>query len=219
MGGTVGDDPKRVMRNKLLAFEAVGREPSSIHDVWQVHSSEVVCVDKSKEPGFPYQKADAMVTDKGNVTLFMRFADCVPIFLYDPLKEVAGLIHSGWQGTVGKVAVKTIHKMIDCYGCKPENILAGIGPSICAHHYPIGHEVEKSVRDSFGVDADRVLKQENGEVKFNLWEANRILLKESGLKNIEIAEICTACQPEDWYSHRGEAGRTGRFGALISLAS
>ena len=217
VGSTVGDNRVRVIRNQRLALEAIGCEPKSLYDVWQVHGSNVVCVDNPRDPDVPHIKADAMVTDKPDVTLFMRFADCVPILLCDPDVQVVGLVHAGWQGTVDKVATKTIKRMTEIYGCRPQNILAGIGPSICVDHYSVGSEVEDKVRDSFQNDSDRLLQRDRGEVKFDLWAANRLLLSQAGLLEIELANICTACQNDDWYSHRREGGKTGRFGALIML--
>lgn len=217
MGGTVGDDHERIVRNQQLAFKAIGRDPLSIHDVWQVHGSSVVRVNAPRPLSLPHTQADAMITDKPFVTLFMRFADCVPILLYDPIVEVVGLVHSGWQGTVRKIVKKTVSSMSRNFGCKPEDIIAGIGPSISVNHYSVGQEVEEAVRDSLGINGDKVLRLENGLVKFDLWEANRILLLQSGVNRIEIANVCTASHPEDWYSYRGEGGRTGRFGVAIGL--
>ena len=102
------------------------------------------------------------------------------------------------------------------------DILACIGPSMGAHHYEIGMEIVKEVKESFGQYASSLLQPNNGisvgsGIQLDLWEANRLILAESGVKQIEISGICTACDTSDWYSHRAENGRTGRFGALIAL--
>jgi len=217
MGGTVGDDSQRAVENRTRAFNAVGRDPASMYDVWQVHSVKVVCTDLPRQVGQPYLKADAILTDNPSVTLFMRFADCVPIFLFDPVKNVIGLVHSGWKGTVKKISVLTVETMIKQYGSDPKDILAGIGPSISHQYYSIKHDVIQQVLSAFGQHQSTVLIKEDGVVKFDLWEANRILLAQAGLKEIEVSNVCTASNPSDWYSHRGEAGKTGRFGALIGL--
>lgn len=217
MGSTVGDDPDRVIRNKKLALEILDREYNSPYDVWQVHGSTVIKVDKPRNPDHPYQQADAMITNNPDVTLFMRFADCVPILLFDPVKEVVGLVHAGWGGTVSKIVVNAVSLMGKYYGSLPRDILAGIGPSISVEKYVIRSNVERKVRNSFGNDSNKVLLNDNGLIKFNLWEANRILLNQSGVEEIEIANICTASHLNDWYSHRGEFGRTGRFGVVICL--
>jgi copper oxidase (laccase) domain-containing protein len=69
----------------------------------------------------------------------------------------------------------------------------------------------------FGDDSEMVLRSVNGKIHFDLWKTNRILLEQAGVQHIEVAGICTACHTDDWFSHRAEKGRTGRFGALIAL--
>jgi len=222
VGATVGDDPGRVLENRRRTFQALGRPFESLYDVWQVHSNRVVCTQAPRPPEEAHLKADAILTDRPGVTLFMRFADCVPIFLHDPQRKVVGLVHAGWQGTVNQVAAHAIRAMQARYGSQPEDILAGIGPSIGPHHYPVGPEVVAQVHSVFGQDAGQVLRQHNSgngdsSVQFDLWNANRLILEGQGVRQVETAGICTACCLDDWYSHRAENGKTGRFGALIAL--
>jgi YfiH family protein len=217
VGAVVGDEINRVVANRERAFRAVRRDPSSIFDVWQVHSAEVVCTDAPRKLDTPYVKADAILTQNPEVTLFMRFADCVPILFLDPIRKVIGLAHAGWLGTIKGVAPTTVKKMVSQYECKPGDILACIGPSIGPHHYPVGPEVVSQVENVFGDFAPRLLPEENGAVQFDLWEANHWQLEQAGVRQIEVSSICTACEPDNWYSHRGENGKTGRFGALIGL--
>ncbi|MBL7161776.1 MAG: peptidoglycan editing factor PgeF [Anaerolineales bacterium] len=211
------DDHDRVRNNRILAFNALGREPESMYDVWQVHSVDVVCAEKPRPRDVPHIKADAILTDNPEVTLFMRFADCVPILLYDPVQRVVGVVHAGWQGTVRKILSVVVEAMVERYQSKPEDIQAGIGPSIAAHHYEVGVEVVEQVRQVFGEDAERLLPAPDGAVQFDLWRANQLLLEQAGVRDIQISGICTACHLDDWYSHRAEKGKTGRFGALIGL--
>jgi YfiH family protein len=217
VGATVGDDWGRVLENRRRSFSAVGRRLDSIHDVWQVHSANVVVANQPRADSDLVQ-ADVLVSDNPHVTLFMRFADCVPILLYDPKRQIVGLAHAGWLGTVRGVATAVVQAMVEIYGSKPRDILAGIGPAIGQEHYPIGPEVVAQIRDAFGSHANRHLRVLNGAPHFDLWSANRELLERQGVGSVEVAELCTACHMEDWYSHRGERGETGRFGALIALS-
>lgn len=217
MGGFIGDDLQNVVENRVRAFRALDRDPVSVYDVWQVHSADVVCTDAPRPYQAPHLKADAILTDNPEVTLFMRFADCVPVLLYDPVQRVVGLVHAGWQGTVKKIVPAAVARMAQHYGTRPQDTYAGIGPSIGAHHYEVGEDVAREVAAAFGPAADRFLKSQNGAVQFDLWDANRHLLAEMGVQKIETAGICTACHPQDWFSHRGERGKTGRFGVLIAL--
>lgn len=218
LGGTVGDDPQRVRENRSRAFQVIGCSMESMYDVWQVHSSEVVCTDRPRPPDARHLQADAILTDTPGVTLFMRFADCVPIMLFDPQKKVVGLVHAGWKGTVDQIVRIAVQTMELKYHTRPEDIRAGVGPSIGAHHYEIGPEVAARVHAAYGQDAGVLLSTHNGSsVHFDLWEANRLLLERAGVQHIQVAGICTACHLDDWYSHRGEKGKTGRFGVVIGL--
>ena len=217
VGGTVGDDLDRVKKNRHLSFAALGRNPESVFDVWQVHSADAVCANAPRPEKESLRQADIILTDKRDVTLFMRFADCVPILLHDPRKGVVGVAHAGWMGTLRDVAASTVKAMKAQYDSNPADILACIGPSIGPDHYEIGADVILQVMQKFGDESEQVLKSHNGKIHFDLWKTNQILLERAGVEKIEIAGICTACHTGDWFSHRAEKGRTGRFGALISL--
>lgn len=221
VGGTVGDERSRVRENRYRSFRALGRETGSMFDVWQVHSADVVLAN-APHPRFenpPEFKADAIITDNPAVTLFMRFADCTPILLYDPVKRAVGIVHAGWLGTVRRAAGETVEAMQAAFGSKPSDILAAIGPSIGPDHYEIGHDVEEHVRYAFGKDAASLLHRNHGpRAHFDLWAANRLVLEQAGVEQAQVAGLCTACHPDDWFSHRAQKGKTGRFGALIALA-
>lgn len=222
VGGTVGDDPQNVRENRRRTFAQFGLPLESMFDVWQVHSATVVSTRAPRQMQQPHQQADAILTDQPGVTLFMRFADCVPILLFDPRRRVIGVVHAGWKGTVQMIAAQAVLRLQEQFGVNPADILAGIGPSIACHHYAVGPEVAQAVQQAFGEEATELLRACNGEsgesgVKLDLWRANELTLRRAGVQQIEIAGICTACDQQDWYSHRGEGGRTGRFGALIAL--
>ncbi len=116
VGGTVGDDADRVRENRARSFAALERPFSSLFDVWQVHSADAVFADAPRPPDVEHAKADIIFTDKPKVTLYMRFADCVPILLYDPQKGVVGLAHAGWLGTVRGVSSAAVRAMAARYG-------------------------------------------------------------------------------------------------------
>lgn len=214
---SVGDDPKRVAENRIHAFDALGRAPASIHDVWLVHGVDVIYADAPRPLDAPPEKADILFTDNPNVSLFMRFADCVPLLFHDPVKKVVGIAHAGWMGTVKGVAEASIRAMGERYGSKPQDVVAGIGPSISVDHYEVGEEVAVQFRGKFGGDSEKILQTRNGKIYLDLWTANALQLKNAGVEQIQISGLCTACHLEDWYSHRAEKGKTGRFGALMAL--
>jgi len=216
LGGTVGDAPERVTENRRRAFDTLGRSLNSAFDVWQVHSADVVVASEPRG-GRPIVQADAILTRHPGVTLFMRFADCVPVLLYDPVRRAVGLVHAGWLGTVRKTVRAAVRKMAESFGTSPADLVAGIGPSIGPDHYPVRDDVVAQIRQSLGDAADEHLRAQDGGVHLDLWSASRSLLEAEGVNEIEVAGICTACHVGDWFSHRAEAGKTGRFGALIGL--
>jgi YfiH family protein len=216
VGGTVGDLAERVDENRRRAFQALGLDPGSMFDVWQIHSAESVRADRPRN-GRPHQKADIIVTDMLGIALFMRFADCVPIVMYDPEKGAIGLAHAGWLGTVRNAAGAAVKAMVDSFGSDPSDLVVGLGPSIGPDHYPVGEDVLRRFRASFGPGAEDHIVDFDGATHLDLWSANRSLLEREGVTQIEISGICTACQVDQWYSHRAEDGRTGRFGAILAL--
>ncbi len=217
LGGSGGDERRRIIQNRNILSQTFNVSINKIFDVWQVHGDRVFCTDGPRDPGTSHQKADAIITNRHNIVLLMLFADCVPIILYDPVQKAIGIAHAGWKGTVLKVAARAVEKMGICYGSQPANIRAVIGPSIGPDHYTVGSDVIQSVRDSFGLVADDFIRSNNREVKLDLWEFNRFILEHAGVEHIEVAGICTACHTKDWFSHRAENGRTGRFGVLVGL--
>ncbi len=217
LGGTVGDAPDKVAENHQRLFSALDRPASSVFDVWQVHSANVVVADGPRNDR-PHTKGDIILTDDPGVTLLMRFADCVPILLYDPHRRAIGIAHAGWLGTVRRAAEFAVQAMVETFQSNPADIMAGLGPSIGPDHYTVGAEVVEQIEASFGRDASRHLERRNGKTYLDLWSANRALLQEQGVIQIEVAQICTACHINDWYSHRSEGGKTGRFGAAIAVS-
>lgn len=217
-GGTTGDERAHVVENRRRMFEVFDLPVETIFDSWQVHGRDVICAEAPRRLDAAHQKADAILTQHKEITLVMRFADCVPVILYDPSKQVIGIAHAGWRGTVLKAAAAAVEQMHACYGSRPQDIIAGIGPSICVDHYEVsrGPEVVSAVRDAFGSDADAVLVRKNGAVHMDLWKANQMVLEACGVHMIEQSSLCTACHVEDWYSHRAEKGKTGRYGVMLS---
>lgn len=217
LGGTVGDEPSRVQENKRRLLQAMQRTPDSLFEVWQVHGANILKADRPAPFREKVPRADAVITENPQVTLLMRFADCVPIYFYDPDHKAIGMAHAGWKGTIKHIARKTVEHMKRHYRTDPTRLMVGIGPSIGPDHYHVGQDVSSRVQNAFPESYHQLIGGQHGKQTFNLWEANRQDLLQAGVKHIEVAELCTACHPQDWYTHRGENGNTGRFGALFAL--
>jgi len=218
IGGSNGDRKEDVIENRHRLFDAVGLDMNHYFDVWQVHSNRVIATTSPRSQNEPQQQADAIITNTPGLSLLMRFGDCVPILLYDPGKKVIGIVHAGWIGTLKRVCQNAVNQMSHTYNCCAGDIVASIGPSISVDHYEVGYEVLHQFQAQFGEDADQFFYlPQDGKPHLDLWAANEYQLKYAGVGTIENSRICTACHSDDWYSHRQEKGKTGRFGAVISL--
>ena len=217
VGGTSGDSRENVVENRKRMFDCMNLPVESIFDVWQVHGKEIIYTRKPRSLNSEHKPADIILTDQPGVTLFMRFADCVPILLFDPHKNAIGIVHAGWQGTVLKVAEIAVGGMVRLFGSNPTDIIAGIGPSIGPDHYEVGNKVTAAVEENLKFLKEDVLVNKSGKKYFDLWKSNEVLLQSSGVKQIETARLCTACNLDDWYSYRKEGISSGRFGAMIGL--
>lgn len=216
VGGLIGDKEERVAENIRRAFEALDRKMESKHDVWQIHSADAHIAESPRGGSQPVQ-ADILISSNPELSLFMRFADCVPILAYDPFNRVIAIVHAGWKGVCLNAPGKAVRTLRDKFGSKPMEILVGIGPSVCGDCYPVGIEVANKVEKTFNGETENILWQDEGIFHLDLPQACSKLLERAGVRNIEMSDICTAMNLEDWYSHRAENGKTGRFGALLAL--
>jgi hypothetical protein len=220
----VEDEQENVIHNYRILSRALGFNLRSLITCQQIHHNTVALVDKSyfKKDCFLPQNAipetDALVTDVPGITLMTRYADCVPLFFYDPKTNTIAIAHAGWKGTLSHIVRKTVEVLVNEYHCKPENILTAIGPSIGPCCFQIGSTMaDEAVKELSGQE---YLKEgSDGSIYFNLWKANEKQLKDTGIKDdhLHCAGLCTACNTDLFFSYRREKRVTGRFGALIGL--
>ncbi|MBN1285333.1 MAG: peptidoglycan editing factor PgeF [Anaerolineae bacterium] len=216
LGSTVGDDPRAVARNHALVWQALALDGVQPSTVWQVHGAETIVATEPTLDRDHLVRADGIITDRPNLALTMRFADCTPIFLHDPVRGVIGLAHAGWRGTVVGAGPSAVCKMVEVFGCRPADIWAGIGPSIGPARYEVGPEVVTAVREAFEYAGGLVRRVGSG-FYLDLWAANQLALLRVGVGRVDVAGICTASRTDEFFSHRAEGGRTGRFGAVLTL--
>lgn len=216
LGHTVGDDPLTVAENHRRVYAALGARSSEVVTAWQVHGRRVQAVD-GRSGGEVIPRADGLITRTPGLVLLQRFADCLPLLIVDPVRAVVGLAHAGWRGTLAGVAGATLRAMARNYGSVPEDVVAGVGPGIGPCCYEVGADVVDAVRRTFAA-ADPILPRVNGSVHFDLPAANVQQFLQLGVRRIHTSGICTACQVDEFFSHRAEDGRTGRFGVAIRLA-
>lgn len=190
---------------------------------YQSHSD---LVENVKEKNEIHNNIDGLITNKKGISLSLRFADCTPILLYEPTKNVIGNIHSGWKGTVQKIGQKGLVKMIKDYDLKAENIICCIGPCIGMCHFEVGEDVKEIFENTFSYlgNLENIIKKgdkkEEGQKYFiNTTVINRKLLEEIGVlsKNIIESNICTVCNKDYMHSYRASKENAGRNTAIIGL--
>ncbi len=217
LGASIGDDIDAVRENHARLYEAAGVNSERATSCWLVHSTDAIVVDEPQR-GVHLPQADALITDLPDTPLAMRYADCVPLIAYDPVKSAIGLAHAGWRGTVHGMAAKLIEAMQSAYWCRPTDIEVLIGPAISQHNYQVGEEVVAQAANYFGDSAAVIWRDpQDGTAYLDLWRANRLDLARQGVRKVQIVDICTHDNTRDFFSHRAEQGCTGRFGVVVSL--
>ncbi len=231
LGLSAGDEPGTVAENRRLLCNTLGLDVGRLSIVKQVHSDRVVVVDDDRSSAAPVIEADAQVTAIPGIPLFSLFADCLAVYLYDPVCGVIGLAHAGWRGTVAGIARKTVAVMAEQFGVRPEHCHAALAPAAGPCCYEVGDEVAEAARAVFpkswnvlrprrgDTGINRQAPGDRGKWTFDLWEGNAGWLREAGLRreNIIISRFCTICRQDMFFSHRGSGGLTGRMAALLML--
>lgn len=221
-----GDVHEDVLTNHRLFAQAVGYNPNHLVLSDQIHKTVIRRVDKTDCGKGVIRESDlvgvdGLITNDSQVVLMIFFADCVPLFFYDPVKQAIGASHSGWRGTVMRMGARTVEAMQREFESAPENIHVVIGPSICQNCYEVSEDVVEAFRKEFSREQWGTLWQEkeNNKYQLNLWEANRILLEEAGIpkEQIEVSGYCTCCHADVLFSHRATNGRRGNLSGVISL--
>ncbi|HKF04693.1 MAG TPA: peptidoglycan editing factor PgeF [Candidatus Sulfotelmatobacter sp.] len=206
----------------------------------QVHSDIIRCVDSIPDE---LLAGDGLITALPEVLLAIQTADCLPIVIVDPKHRAVGVFHAGWRGTVKRIVEKGVGEMVRCFGSRPKDMKAAIGPGIQGCCYEVGEEVRTKFESqfSYGASLFREVKESDPvrekypllfltarapghselpkRIFLDLVEANRQQLIAAGVlkKNIETSSLCTNCHPETLFSYRAEKGKTGRMMAVAGI--
>ena len=169
--------------------------------------------------GSDIKDTDGLIARSIGVTLTTFYADCVPLYFLDPVKRAAGLTHAGWKGTVAGIALETVKRMNEAFGSRPEDMLVGIGPSICRDCYEVDEPVISRLRENIQSWRDVITPLGKDRYLLDLQLTNRIVLQKAGIRyaNITDSGLCTMCNEELFYSYRREGKDTGSLAALLQL--
>lgn len=232
----VGDEPSDVLGNRTLLAESLGFTLQDWTCGEQTHGKEIAIVKAddrgrgSLDRASAFQGTDGLLTNVPGVLLTSFYADCVPLYFYDPLKKVVGLAHAGWKGTVAEIAAAMVARMETGYGSRPQDILAGIGPSIgdCCYEvddYVMDHirQLEDGLKAAAGSGPSQELyrtsEADHRKSMLNLKEMNRRIMIKAGIlpTHIECTSWCTSCNQDLFFSYRKENGVTGRMTSWIGI--
>ncbi|UUZ85570.1 peptidoglycan editing factor PgeF [Paenibacillus sp. P26] len=231
VGLHVEDDPDSVVENRKRLAEAIHVPFDACTYAEQVHGKEIQVVtgedrgagNTSRERAL--QCKDGFVTNEPGVILHALFADCVPLFFYDPVRGAVGLAHAGWKGTVLQIAKMAVETMSAAFGSKARDLKAAIGPSIgvCCYEVDDGviARVDKVLMELGPLSEPEAFyeRKPNGKYMLNLQQLNRQIMIKAGImaSNIEISGLCTSRRTDLFFSHRKEQGKTGRMAAWIGI--
>jgi YfiH family protein len=203
LGRKSGDVVERVDENRRIACEAIGADVERLALNYQVHSDRVV----RAQPGLRDEHADGLWTDEPGLPILAMSADCIPIVLArtgTPERAVA-VLHAGWRGLLEGIVGAGVRAL------GPGTLAAAIGPGIGPCCYEVGEEVAAPFRERFGDDVVRARR-------LDLWTSAERALRAAGVEAVKRIDRCTACEPETFFSHRRDAGRTGRQGVIAYVA-
>lgn len=225
LGLHVGDATDKVLRNRQRFLQTFQAELGQAVCCQQVHGDQVAIIGKEQigQGAYIYEQSlpgyDAMITNEPGVYLLTFYADCLPVYFFDPAHRAIGLAHSGWKGTMDCIAAKTLSAMHQTYESCSEDVYAAIGPGIGSCCFQISADLAEKVALSFFDFRDIIKRKESSGIYWDLAETIRQTLISQGVQpaHISNAGICTACHPESYFSYRREQGKTGRMGALLAL--
>lgn len=213
-----GDSPEHIDKCRIALCRMLGIDRRHLIIPRQTHSCNVAVIDSIPTYETALHGVDALVTRLPDTALCINTADCVPVLLYDPEAGVIAAAHSGWRGTVARIAAKTVDVMT-ILGAAAERIRAVMGPSICQRCFEVGEEVAARFRDTF--PATVVDDREGCRPHIDLGAAIRDTLIESGLVagNISLPTACSRCHPADFFSARCHGIDSGRTLSVIMRRS
>ena len=230
MSTSTGDTQKNVSSNIALAYSALNIPLTSLRTVTQIHGAHSIATHNKQFHN--HIEADGLITQTPNTSLFMRFADCAPIMIYDPINHAIGLAHAGWRGTLSRIVEKTVGQLISSHETPPAKILAVLGPCIQACCYEIGKDVFEQFDKKFSQNEDflyRDQKTKNNSSSLctqnkDKWQLNlprivRRQLKDIGLpaQNIFESSHCTQCEEDLFFSFRRDKKCQSRMITIIGI--
>lgn len=221
LGVRRGDDRACVLKNYELLGAAIGFDPKKVVGAVQVHRDDIRVVTAEDWGKGLYlhtdYEADGLITNVPETALMVYSADCGTVLLEDTKTGAVGACHAGWRGTALGIAGKTVRAMMETFGTKPEDLQVALGPCIGGCCFETDSNVPEAMLSQLGEEAKTAITQKGDKYYVNLKQINGVWLQRAGVlaEHIDTSPLCTACDPENFWSYRRHGDRRGSLAALI----
>jgi len=211
---------EEIITNRRAFFRDLGVAETDVICCQQDHGSRVVTVGKNErgkgvlECGTAIGKTDALISVDKDVFLMVEVADCLPVLVYDPVLKIVAAVHAGWRGIIDQIIPEVINQFRK-YGSDLDNLIVGIGPSICQKHFIAKSSVLEKFKDLY----PQAILLINKDGYVDLRKATFSDLKNQGVhpSNIEISNNCTICDNGTYSSYRKEGESVLKMAAVIGM--
>ncbi len=223
LGDNTDDAPYNVEGNRSTFLREFDVPLHHLLLVKQVHGCDVVVVDSANYDvsHFREVEADAVITNQSGLMLGMLVADCYPVLLFDVGRRVIAAVHVGWRGCAAGLVGKVVVSMRQEFGCCGGDIRAFVGPGIGAAHYQVGRDVRDAFRSGVGNWEQVAEEVDIDQWRLDLCRSIQLQLEQAGVSagNCDVSGLCTWEHRELFFSHRRDAGQTGRQMGFVMLRS
>ncbi len=218
LAGFDEDASANIQENRRRFISVLGGD-LQLATVWQVHGDTIKTVATESDIRDSDDRADAIISDLGDVLVGVKTADCVPVLIGDPDAGSFAAVHAGWRGTAQSIVKKTVAKFAENYASNPGNLICAIGPAACGRNYEVGQDVINTFAENFAGSEKYFSPTREGHALVDLHLANRDQLIDSGVlaAKIFVAPLCTMERPDLFFSYRLEKQKYGKTGRLLSV--
>jgi YfiH family protein len=223
LGISTDDNVDNIIKNYEILSEKLSFDLHDMVKTNQTHTANIMYATNENKGKIynetpDYKDVDGLITNKKNIILSTSHADCTPIFFYDPIKKIIGMAHAGWRGTIENIAGNMVRKFVKDFQSNPQDIIAVIGPSLGQCCFEVDKDVAEIILNT-NINYQEFMEIKGIKYHFDLWKINEYILLNEGLKqeNIEISKLCTKCNNDLFFSHRGQKGKRGLMLGVIMM--
>lgn len=220
LGHFSADHREQILANRQRLQAAVNAEQATLVTAKQIHSADIRSINDHEDAQREPQPGDALTANLSHLLLGIQTADCMPIVLVDERTRAFAGVHAGWRGTWQEIVARTVERMQQAYGSRPEDLHVALGPAICAENFEVGPEVLDQFRRQFSYAEQLISKlQPTGKGFIDLNRCNAQQLMDAGVRPERIYDsaLCTVARNDLFFSYRKERGHERYVGRLMCV--